>query len=202
MTCQTRTRIALVTIVFSLLLSPILNVASASPGAHGPDGEHLDAKTGSVAGDTRNRMEAYSEMFELVATLYKEELSILIDRYESNEPVLNAMLEVESGNIKVKAKFHPDQGDYAIDDPAFLKLLRTPGEHALVFTLIAGQDSDLLDGKLVTAAVMTNSQGHTQDDHGHILEIAAWTGLATLGLGIGILIWRRRNAGLKLRQGA
>ncbi len=202
MTCQTRTRIALVTIVFSLLLSPILHVASASPGAHGPDGEHLDAKTGSVAGSTRNRMEAYSEMFELVATLYKEELSILIDRYESNEPVLNAMLEVESGNIKVKAKFHPDQGDYAIDDPAFLKLLRTPGEHALVFTLIAGQDSDLLDGKLVTVAVMTNSQGHTHNDHGHVLEIAAWTGLAILGLGIVILIWRRRNTGLKLRQGA
>lgn len=204
MTFLTDIKIALIAVACGALLWTSLLAALASPGAHGPNGEHLDAKTGSAMGSTRPRIEAHSDLFELVATLHDGELSILIDRYETNEPVLNAELEVESSGMKAKAKFHADHGDYAIDDPSFVKLLRTPGEHALVFTILAGQDSDLLDGILVTSAAAAGIHGQDHDDHDHALEIAAWTGLAVLGLGIaGLLVRRRRrNAGFTPRQGA
>lgn len=196
----TRTRFKLNTTIFGMLLAATLSIAYAAPGAHGPDGEHLDAKSGAAASASQPRMEAHSDMFELVATLYEGELSILVDRYKTNEPLLNAELEVESGGIKAKAKFHADHGDYAIDDPALLKLLQTPGEHALVFTIIAGQDTDLLDGTLVKIA--STADGHGHDDHDHAAEIAAWAGLAVLGIGVFVFLIRRRNSGLKARKGA
>jgi hypothetical protein len=180
-----------------------LNPALAAPGAHGPNGEHLDAPAAAAgAGPALPRVDAQTDAFELVATLHAGELSVLIDRFATNEPVLGASLEVESGGLKAKATFHADQGDYAVDDAKLLALLRQPGEHALVFTLVAGTDSDLLDGTLKTTAGATaaGGHGHDHDDHGHghdhTLERAAWIGggVAALGL-LGAVLWRRqRNA--------
>jgi hypothetical protein len=184
----------------------------AGPGAHGPNGEHLDAPTAMRATSAPPRVEAQSEAFELVAELRAGELTIVVDRYESNEPVLGAQLEVESGALKAVAAFRAEQGDYAVTDAAMLKSLAAPGEHGLVFTLVAGKDSDLLDGTLVTAgggggaaraAKDDHGHAHGDDDHGHghdhELERAAWigAGVAALGLIGGIAWWRqrRRDAG-------
>jgi hypothetical protein len=169
----------------------------AAPGAHGPDGEHLDQNTTAASSAARPKLEARSEQFELVATLTGSELSILVDRYETNEPVLNARLEVESGSLKAVATFHEDHGDYAVADPALLKALRTPGEHALVFTLVTGKESDLLDGTLVTRTA-AGAHGHDDDSatHDHGKERVAWLGVAAAGLGVvGLVAWRRLRRG-------
>lgn len=191
------------------------NPALAAPGAHGPNGEHLDSPSTMRAASALPRVEAKSEAFELVAELRASELTILVDRYESNEPVLGAKLEVESGPLKAIAAFRAEQGDYVVTDAAMLKALAAPGEHGLVFTLVAGKDSDLLDGTLVgtaarVAASAKDDHGHAHggDDHGHDhdheLERAAWigAGVAVLGLIGGIAWWRqrRREAG-KLQGG-
>lgn len=168
----------LASLAIAATLSP---PALAAPGAHGPNGEHLDGPAVNAAGPAQPRLEAKSEQFELVATLSNGELSILIDRFESNEPVLDAKLEVESGGLKAQARFHADHGDYAVDDAALLKLLATPGEHALVFTLVAGQESDLLDGTLKVAGSATASGN---DDHDHD---SVWSGKAKW-LGVGLLV--------------
>lgn len=202
----------------SALLLVMHTPAFAGPGAHGPHGEHLEAPTTMRAASTLPRVEAKSDLFELVATLRGGSLSVLIDRYDSNEPVLNAALEVDSGGVKAKATFQADQGDYVVEDPKFLALLRTPGEHGLVFTLLAGQDSDLLDGTLVTAgggaaaAAMAakNNQGHAHrddehgDGHDHALQRAAWigAGVAALGLIGGVAWWRQRRRDVRKLQGA
>ena len=203
--CQAQHLLAAAATALLLILTPS---ASAAPGAHGPNGEHLDSPTVAATASTLPRLEAKSDLFELVATLQAGELSVLVDRFETNEPVLGATLEVESSGVKAKATFHADLGDYAFDDPKLLALLRSPGEHALVFTLVAGQDSDLLDGTLVTgargAAAVSGSpghghghgdHGHDDHDHHHELERAAWIGggIATLGLLGGIAWWRQRR---------
>lgn len=145
-----------------------VSTAFASPGAHGPNGEHLDAPgAGHVHDDTGPRIETFTESFELVGHVQGDELSILIDRYETNEPVLNGKLEVEANGIKAPAKFHADHGDYAVDDPQFLKVIAAPGKHALVFTLTAGSESDLLRGTLEVKAA-DGAHGHA-DDHAHSL---------------------------------
>jgi hypothetical protein len=134
--------------------------AQAAPGAHGPNGEHLDGQAATAtSGGSTPRVETFSEAFELVGHLSGGELSVLIDRYATNEPVLKGQLEVEYKNLKAKATFHPDLGDYAIDDEKLLKALSVPGKHALLFTLVAGDESDLLEGTLEVAAA--------EQEHGH-----------------------------------
>lgn len=155
---------AIVVILTTLLFA---GGAAAAPGAHGPNGEHLDAPTAnaSAAGtNTAPRMEAKSEAFELVGTLRSDEFSMLINRFETNEPVLDAKVEIESGNLKAPARFHADLGDYAVDDAAILKVLQAPGDHALVITVLAGNEADLLDGTLKGAVVAADAHGHAHDE--------------------------------------
>lgn len=187
--------------------------AIAGPGAHGPGGEHLDAPTTLRAAAARPRVEAQSEAFELVAELRGRELVIVVDRFETNEPVLGASLEVESGARKAVAAFRAEQGDYVATDAALLEALTAPGEHGLVFTLVAGKDSDLLDGTLVMAGgtptpVARNGHGHAHgsgghDGHDHELERAAWIGAAVAALGLigGIAWWRLRRRDAAQAQG-
>ena len=107
--------------------------------------------------------------------------------------------EVESGSLKAAAVFRADKGDYVVTDAALLKALAAPGEHALVFTVLAGKDSDLLNGTMHIGAATpaADSHGHSHDD-GHVddhrLERAAWTGAAILGVGlVGLLTWLRQR---------
>ncbi len=178
-----------------------MSAALAAPGAHGPNGEHLDAPGGAhIHMDTGPRIDTFTESFELVGHLQGDELSILIDRYETNEPVLNGKLEVEFNGLKAPAKFHADHGDYAIDDANFLKALAKPGKHSLIFTLTAGEESDLLEGTLEVKAVDQahgNSHGHSNgDSHDHDFSLRNWAIggvlLSILSVALVILTLRRK----------
>lgn len=173
-----------------LALALFLSTAVAAPGAHGPNGEHLDAPAGAASGSAAPRIEAKSEAFELVGQLQGGELSILINRFETNEPVLNASVEVESGNQKAKAPFHADHGDYAVADAAFMNVLSKPGSHPLVITVTAGNDADLLEG-----ALNVPEQAHDRDHDG--FGWRAWTLAGLAGLLAAAIVWRfwrRRRA--------
>lgn len=174
--------------------------AWSAPGAHGPNGEHLDAPNGAaVLAGSVPRFEAKSEAFELVARLAGGELSMFINRYQTNEPVNNAKVELELGNLKATAPFHADQGDYAVADEAFLKAVSTPGEHAIVITLTAGTEADLLEGTLTVPA---EAHGHDHDDHGHLLErVGVGAAVVALVGGAGWMLRRRRKAKLAFGGG-
>ena len=124
------------------------------------------------------------------------ELSILINRFATNEPVLNATVEVETGNLKAPAKFHADMGDYAIDDANMLKALAAPGDHPMVVTVLAGNDSDLLDGTLTVAGAVLDDHGHSHDDgHAHGPSRTVWLALALAVLAaVGWFFGRRPKA--------
>ena len=180
------------------LLMLIGTIALAAPGAHGPNGEHLDAPTQQTAtsGGNAPRFEAKSETFELVGVLRDDELSMLISRFENSEPVLDAKVEVESGGMKAVARFHADVGDYSVDEAAFLKAMKAHGEHALVVTVMAGAESDLLDGMLRVGSGRAGSQadvhGHAHEE-GHYfgLSIGAWIAVVLAALaGLGWAVFR------------
>lgn len=121
--------------------------------AHGgEDHRHDEAPASGPAAGAQSRFETATETFEIVGRLQDGELSLLIDRFETNEPVLNGNVEVELNGQKAIARFHADHGDYAIDDPAFVKALASPGKHALTFTVAAGNDMDLLEATMEVAA--------------------------------------------------
>lgn len=174
----------------------------ASPGAHGPNGEHLDGPVQTAgAAQAAPRFEAQSDTFELVARLQGGELSMLINRYASNEPVLNAEVEVEAGGHKAKAPFHADLGDYAVDDKAMLDALAVAGDHAVIVTILAGADTDLLDGTLVTHPV---ADARDADHHGVTgLSITAWIVVAALAVALLIVLATvRRNRSRRALTGA
>jgi len=176
--------------------------AMAGPGAHGPAGEHLD-QSGSPSGapGREPRFEAATDLFEVVARFPGSELSMLIDRFDTNEPVVKARVEVESAGVKAEAKFHADQGDFATDDAALLAVLAKPGEHAVVIAITAGEHSDLLSGTLTVpdAAAPPTGSGPGQATGGgdHALEHAIEYG--AIGAGVAFVLfltwrmWRRRS---------
>lgn len=174
-------------------LALVTSTTFAAPGAHGPDGEHLDVPAAAAAASAAPRIEAKSEAFELVGQIQGGELSILINRFATNEPVLGASVDLESGNLKAKAPYRADQGDYTVADASFLKAVGRPGSHPLVITVTAGTEADLLEGTLAVPA----------ETHDHAADAAGWRRWATAALA-GLLVlgaawgawrtWRRRGA--------
>ena len=70
--------------------------------AHG-DEDHGATAAAAVASTAQAlRMEAASELFELVAALDGGNLVIHLDRFTSNEPVTGAKISVEGGPLKTK----------------------------------------------------------------------------------------------------
>lgn len=171
------------------------STAQAAPGAHGPNGEHLDAPAQSASGGAgAPRIETRTETFELVGRLQGGELSIFINRFETNEPVLDATVELDAGALKAKAPFHSDLGDYAVDDAAFIEAISKPGQHPLVIMVVAGADADLLEATLNVPA----GAAPQADDHPHgwwesrialygVLSVAALLGAAA------VLVRRKRS---------
>ncbi|WP_338770503.1 hypothetical protein [Massilia sp. METH4] len=175
-----------------LLALAVAMPSQASPGAHGPNGEHLDGPAATATSGSVPRVETSSELFELVGHLSGGELSIMVDRYETNEPVLGGTLEVEYKHLKARARFHADLGDYAIDDEKFLRALSTPGKHALLFTFTANGESDLLEGSLDVPAAVAH-------DHGHDRRWWWLGALPAIGIPAALLLRARRRSTREVR---
>lgn len=168
-----------------------LGLCAIAFGAYAHDDHAHEAAPAQTAAAAPT-MEAHSESFELVATLEGEGLSVWIDRFDTNEPVLQAKVEVEAGDLRASGTFHADHGDYAFTDEKLLAKLREPGEHALVFTVHSGQQSDLLAGTLLS----------TSDEHSHGLTWPLWIGAGAALLAVAAIAWllmrRRRERGAAL----
>ena len=99
------------TIIKLLCLMAMATPAISAPGAHGPNGEHLDGPAVATGGtDATPKMEAKSEDFELVATLSGGELSIMIndclfpkDRFQSS---ILYLLHVDYLRLRSSQIFH------------------------------------------------------------------------------------------------
>lgn len=164
-----------------------MNTAFAGPG-HDHGDEAAPASTASAT----PRISSHSDLFELVGILEKDQLVVYLDRYSSNEPVLQAGVELEIGSEKLKATQQAD-GTYLFQSKQFSK----PGNLALSFTITDGKDTDLLAGDLV---IPDPHAGH--DDAAHASPWLKWLGWAAAGL-LGLLAiafmlrsaWRFRSKG-------
>ena len=78
------------------------DVSLAAPGAHGPNGEHLDGPATQVQGSSAPRLETRSESFEMVGRLSVSEFSMFINRYETNHfERLGACLQARSAAAQI-----------------------------------------------------------------------------------------------------
>lgn len=168
----------------ALLLPGWVLAGGGDDHSHGPAVAPAAAATAAPL-----RVEATSELFELVGVLDGDKLVIHLDRYASNEPVTGAKISVEGGPLKATAAVERD-GLYTVAAAG----LAAPGTHPLVFTVQAGAANDLLTGDLVVAsppAIAAHAEGL---DWQSLSTTALATLAAVLVLGAGLVVWRRRKS--------
>jgi hypothetical protein len=175
-----RAQIAVLIVALAVVLTTFFSYAWAGEGH-----DHGDAPA-AATGTAAPRLTSHSDLFELVGMVEGNEMKIYLDRFSTNEPVTDAKIEVEIGNIKGIAAAQAD-GSYIFKNDVFTK----PGDLSVSFTVIAGKDADLLAGDLKIDGPV--------DDHAHDenakswLRWAAYAGGALLLAAIVFVAMRRRR---------
>jgi len=130
-------------ILRAMLVAMMLVAGGAS--AHEGHDHGNQGKTQALAG-TMPRLEAASGPFELVALLQDGELVIYLDRFESNEPLANAQVAVETPAGPSSASLKG--GAYRLAAP----WVPPTGSLDLIFTVTADDRTEILSGTLELSA--------------------------------------------------
>ena len=172
-------------------LLTMLFLAVSALAFSGEGHDHGEAKPPAGAMAASPRFQGHSDLFEVVGILKGDELSITIDRYATNEPVLDAKVEVETGALKKVATFHADHGDYSLPAESF----RKPGTYPITLTIVSGKDTDLIAGDLLVPDPEAGHD-HSAEQVSGLMKWAKPAGAAALALivlMIGASLWRRRR---------
>lgn len=137
----------------------------------GPGHDHGPVSPTSAAAPASPRFAAASDLFEVVGILKDKELLVFVDRFDTNEPVTKATVELEVNGVKKMGTLKPDMGEFTFPADTFAK----PGSYAVALTITAGDDIDILAGNLVVPEIV--------DDHAHSI----WT-LKNAGIALGGLV--------------
>jgi len=140
-----------------------------------------------------SRVEAQSDLFEVVGVVENGTVTLFLDRFATNDPVADAKIELEIGPVKGSAQANPD-GTYTFRHAA----LTGHGQFPVTFTITAGGDSDLLAGELVLADPVAAKVGASDSP----LPKRWWwiAGALLLVAGIAIAWWSRRGRGKGVSQ--
>jgi membrane fusion protein, heavy metal efflux system len=162
-----------------LLFALLLSSARAHNGEDHGDAPHPPPTA------TSPRFEARGDLFEVVGLLKGSELVLYVDRSESNEPVMQATLEVESGSFKASTK---SDANGVLRMPA--GALANAGKYPLTLTVSAGDESDLLSASFEHGAVASATSAPRSTPRVFILAAAG--ALVLLGAALlGYFIKRR-----------
>jgi len=123
------------------LLSVMLTLLSISSVA-GPGHDHGDSAPQTL-GSSSPRFVAESEDLELVGIVNGKKITLYLDRFQSNTPVKDAVIEIDIASVKYKANQISD-GEFEIT----LKDSLMPGVIAITATVQVGDLTDLLVGEL------------------------------------------------------
>ncbi len=168
----------------------------AVPLALAHEGHDHGAPPTPVSTTIAPRIDASSDVFELIGVLRGSKLTLFIDRFVTNEPVTEAEVEVETPTGALKATRNPD-GTFALDAG-----WARPGEtHDLIVTVTAGAEIDVLTGQLkvpVEDRTLPPTQSSWFFARGLRERVAAYDPtLPIVALGgflIGMIVARRRKA--------
>jgi hypothetical protein len=184
----------------------------SSPGAHGPNGEHLNMEQKNQH-TLRPKFEVFTGSFELLGEVFSNELIVYLHDFETNTPIQFANIELETGAFVASARYDETQIRYIVNDVNFAAALNTAGEHEVIVTILTKDNGDLLVANFVMPEDHVKS-GTTEDphdgDHSHGSEHAGdqqygeehhhfpwWAlGLAIVVFGLGFLLGRK-NKGVK-----
>ena len=112
--------------------------------------------------------------------------------YQSNRPVADAQIELETASLSSTAHFVADKNHYLLDDPQLLAALQQHAKHEIVLTIISAVNADLLTASLdLSAAAYHDDEAH-QHQHQHFPWWTLPLGLLLFGAG---MLFGRRGAG-------
>lgn len=121
-----------------------LSLAFPGPALAADDHGHDHGGGAAQEAEASPRLESHSDLFELVGIVENGRMTVYLDRYATNEPVVGAKVEFEAGADKGVAAPQPD-GTYLVE----LAALGKPGQIPFSFTVSKDADTDLLAGELV-----------------------------------------------------
>lgn len=162
-----------------LLFSLVPLFAFAGGGddhSHGPEVSVPVAAT-ATSGE---RLELKSPDVELLGILGDGKLTLYADRYATNEPILNAKIELESNGRKLQAQAAND-GSYT----AAAGWLKQPGRHEIVVSVEADGLQDLLIGTLEVPGLKTEAHARSW------LDYAQWAAGGVAVLVVLLVLFRR-----------
>jgi multidrug efflux pump subunit AcrA (membrane-fusion protein) len=141
------------------LLAAFLALAAAWPAAAHEGHIHADeAAPIAIMPSTGPQIESSGSVFELVATARGHELTIYLDRGDTNVPVDGATIEITTDGKPPVAAKRIGAGTYEAE----ATWLDEPGAKPLVFTVMAGEEADLLNGVLqVSQPVSASAEQHS-----------------------------------------
>ena len=181
-----------------LLLSFVfITKAVASPGAHGPNGEHLDTRT-KVAASNNPKFESFTETFELAGELRENQLLIYLHDFKTNTPIADASIDLELGEMTASAEFSAQQQAYIVTEQTLLTQLKQAGLHEIVMTILTEENGDLLVAHLENLQAIESTDAHENaehDDHHHDfpwLIVLLCIGVFVMGLFVGRLSKERK----------
>jgi hypothetical protein len=168
-----------------------LLLLTAQPGLTHEGHDHGDEKK-AVALPAAPRAEATSDAFELVVVAQDGALTIYLDRFATNEPVLGATVAVETPSGPVDAKGAND-GTYRLDAP----WAKTEGRYDLIVTVTKDDVADVLP---ITLDLQTPVSAEPRQSTWSFMSSSGWPG-GWLALGAALLaggaggfaFGRRRN---------
>jgi cobalt-zinc-cadmium efflux system membrane fusion protein len=170
-----------------ILLAACMTISLQPTAGHAHEGHDEAAPSASaMPGANVPRVEAQSDLFEIVGVVQNGLMTLFLDRYATNEPVVDAKVDIEAGPLKGTAQANPD-GTYTFKHAA----LTQPGQLPVTFTITAGRDSDLLAGDLVIGNP-SETKAHADGDSLWRRWWWAAGGLVLLA-GIAIAWWSRRK---------
>lgn len=184
---QRNLALAKVYIIVTLIVffTPTFNL-SASPGAHGPNGEHLTTRTKTQV-SSNPKFESFTETFELVGELLEGQLVIYLHDFKSNTPVENASIELELGDLAASATYSPELQAYTTNNSAFINAINQIGMHDIVLTIMTESNGDLLVASLETPVEPLNENAHDDEHH----DVVWWMlGLGLIAFLVGFVIGR------------
>lgn len=144
----------------ALLFSLLPHFAFAGGGddhSHGPE-VSVPVAASATSGE---QLELKSPDVELLGILSDGKLTVYADRYATNEPILNAKIELESNGRKLQLLATKDGAYTAAAD-----WLKQPGTHEIVVSVEADGLQDLLIGALQVPGFTPAAHGRSWLDYG------------------------------------
>ena len=165
----------------------------AVPSAVAGEGHDHGEAAPALSGPALPRFAAVSEAFELVGVLNGKQLTLYLDRFDTNAPVRDAQIELEIAGAKFKAEKHGD-AEYEVVFKEELK----PGVLPVTATVSAGSEVDLLAGEI---DLHEQAHAHEPAPISSWKAYASWAAVGLIALAVLVFGGRRVMASRRLRVG-